>query len=137
VKLYTSRWQNRNLEKLDVVPVGISVAVPRFLVRYRYRRLAELQPDPWMLSIKDDASFERCYRRKLDRLGVEQIGALLQQIANEEGGKPICLLCYENVWAGQVCHRRMFARWFEQRTGIVVEELPDTGTSRAAQERLF
>jgi rubrerythrin len=33
------------------------------------------------------------------------------------------LLCYENVVKGERCHRRMFAAWWEKRTGEEVPEL--------------
>src|SRR5215210_5542601 len=59
VELYTSRWQNRALETAPFVAVGISRGAPKFRVGYRYRRLPDLYPDGWMLSIEDDAHFEK------------------------------------------------------------------------------
>jgi hypothetical protein len=136
LKLYTSRWSNRALEGADVVAVGISRGTPRLPVRYRYRRIRELEPDGWMLGLADDEKFERAYLRKLDRLGAERIEALLRTISEEEGGKDLALLCYERDPAE--CHRSMFSRWWRERTGEVVEELPGTGpTGPTAQPTLF
>ncbi len=123
VGLYTSRWQNGELGRLPVVAVGISRGVPKFPVRYRYRRLMELAPDGWMLSIESDERFEKVYVAKLERLRVERISDLLKALSDEVGGKALALLCYEDVHAGQVCHRRMFAQWWQTRTGQEVAEL--------------
>lgn len=139
MKLYTSRWQNRALETLDVVPVGISRGTPKFPVRYRYRRLIELAPDGWMLGIEDDELFEWAYRAKLDRLGADRLARLLRGLSDEEGGKPLALLCYKADPAE--CHRGMFARWWRERTGQRVEELDSwpAGQNRrgSAQDTLF
>ncbi len=124
MKLWTSRWSNRALEKLDVVAVGVSRGVPRFPVRYRYRRLPDLYPDGWMFGIEDDAKFNEAYRKKLERLGVDRIMEGLTSISDEEGGADLCLLCWENVLAGEdLCHRRTFAGWWTARTGEAVSEL--------------
>lgn len=139
MRLYTSRWQNRDLEKMDVVPVGISRGTPKFPVRYRYRRLPDLYPDGWMFGIEDDARFNDAYRKKLDRIGVDRIAAQLERISREEGGRPLVLLCYE-ADPGQ-CHRSAFARWWFEQTGEVVEELAQNSVQsrkgQDAQGRLF
>lgn len=140
MKLFTSRWANRDLEKLDAVAVGISRGAPRFPVRYRYRRLMELAPDGWMLGVDDEDRFERAYTRKLDKIGADRIGELLRAISDEAGRADLALLCYEDVHAGQVCHRSMFARWWTAQTGQRVEELQRCGSSHKRpnlQEPLF
>jgi rubrerythrin len=83
----------------------------------------ELAPAGWMLGIKSDERFEKLYVAQLERLGVERISDLLQAISDEEGGKDLALLCYEDVHAREVCHRRMFARWWTEQTGQEVPEL--------------
>ncbi len=131
MRLYTSRWQNRDLEKLDVVPVGISRGTPRFPVRYRYRRLPDLYPDGWMFGIEDDARFNEAYRKKLDRLGVDRIAEGLARISREEGGADLALLCYEADPAR--CHRSAFAAWWRERTGQEVPELQSRGRTHKRQ----
>lgn len=120
VELFVSRWQNRALETAPVVAVGISRGAPRFRVGYRYRRLPDLYPDGWMLSIEDDERFNEVYRAKLDRIGVDRIAAQLARISDEEGGKPLVLLCYEADPAE--CHRSVFSSWWAEQTG---QELPE------------
>jgi hypothetical protein len=135
VRLYTSRWSNRDLARLDVVPVGVSRGTPRFPVGYRYRRLMELAPDPWMLGIESDERFEEVYVKKLERLGVDRIMEGLTKISVEEGGKDLCLLCFEDLTKpGEVCHRRMFADWWTERTGKDVPELTSCGPSHKRQD---
>jgi uncharacterized protein DUF488 len=133
VRLYLSRWQNRALEKLDVVPVGISRGTPRFPVRYRYLRLPDLYPDGWMFGIEGDAEFNKAYRKKLDRIGADRIGAALKGISDEEGGKDLCLLCFEADPAR--CHRSAFAAWWEERTDQELPELESCGRSRNRDTR--
>jgi len=131
VELYTSRWQNGELARLPVVPVGISRGVPRFSVRYRYRRLPDLYPDSWMFSIEDDDRFNEVYRKKLDRLGVDRIAEGLERISREEGGRPLVLLCYERQ-PGQ-CHRSAFSSWWFDKTGQEVPELKNCDQSHKRQ----
>lgn len=132
VKLWTSRWSNRTLESSDVVAVGISRGTPRFRLGYRYRRLRELEPDGWMLGIEDDQRFEKVYAAKLDRLGVDKVADLLKNLSDEEGGADLCLLCFEADPAR--CHRSMFARFWHDKTGEVVEELTSCGASHKRQD---
>lgn len=142
MRLFTSRWQNRALEKLDVVAVGISRGVPKFRVGYRYRRLPDLYPDGWMFGIEDDARFNEAYRKKLDRLGVDRIAEGLARISREEGGTALALLCYEADV--ECCHRGTFSQWWEERTGQQIPELgqlcsqshkgPDAQTGASVEE---
>lgn len=119
-KLYTSRWANKDLAHLPCVPVGISRGAPKFRLDYRYRRAMMLAPERWMFGKSTD-EFERAYTTQLEALGVERIVATLAKIADEEGGKPLVLLCFEP--RGEPCHRRDFAEWFEEKVGIVIPEL--------------
>ncbi len=139
-KLYTSRWANRGLSRLPVIAVGISRGTPRFPVPYRYRLAQLLAPSRETFALKSDEAFEESYVDGLEEIGVDRITDLLTKISAEEGGRDLCLLCYEDVHAGQVCHRRMFAEWWQSRTGQEVEELRGCGTSRLrqdAQDTLF
>jgi hypothetical protein len=80
-----------------------------------------LAPDDetWMLR-GDQEGFKRSYLRQLEEIGAEEIIAHLAEIGN---GLPVVMLCWEDVHAGQVCHRRYVAEFIEDRTGIVVPEL--------------
>jgi hypothetical protein len=138
--IYTSRWQNKRLADLDVVPVGISRGTPRFKLPYRYRLLRMLAPTHETFGIEDEEEFRRAYVGHLEELGVAYIGNWLERISYEHGGMPLVLLCYENTHAGEVCHRRMFAEWWTKRTGETVAELDDSVEAKRRaliQEKLF
>lgn len=140
IELFTSRWANRGLSRLPVVPVGISRSTPRFPVAYKYRMARLLAPSRETFALRSDEAFERSYLAGLEEIAVEKITDLLTKISDEEGGRALALLCYEDVHAGQVCHRRMFAQWFEGKTGIMVPELQSCDQSRKrqdAQDTLF
>jgi hypothetical protein len=104
-------------------PVRITLGKPRFRVGYEYDEIRSLAPTPTIFRIEDDAEFEAAYLRHLDGLGVDRIGAALTGLSDRHGGRRLVLLCYEDVLAGQLCHRRMFARWWESKTGEIVPEL--------------
>ena len=123
MRLYTSRWANRELARLPVVPVGISRGVPRWPLPYSYRMARLLAPSRTTFELESDAEFEAAYLREMEAAGAEKIAAMLSKISAEEGGADLCLLCYEDVHAGQVCHRRMFADWWMRKAGQEVEEL--------------
>lgn len=71
-----------------------------------------LDPDEWSAR----------YLAGLDEQ-VDAIDERLRELAVEHDGRPLVLCCFERVERGQRCHRRDFARWFEQRTAQPVPEL--------------
>ena len=125
MELYTSRWANRDLVHLDVVPVGISRGVPRWPLPYRYKLLRLLAPSRKAFALQDLVEFEQAYLAGLEKIGAEKIAQALLKISHEHGGKPLALLCYENTHDGDTCHRRMFADWWKEQTGQEVPELDD------------
>jgi hypothetical protein len=62
------------------------------------------------------------YRLRLDD-HADAIVSELTDLARQHDGQTLVPLCFENVHAGQHCHRRVFAKWFEGRYGIDVPEL--------------
>jgi hypothetical protein len=129
VQLYTSRWQNKELADLDVQPVGISRGLPKWRLPYSYRTLQLLAPSGQAFGIDDSDEFERAYRAGLEDIGLEVILGALKSISGDSGERPLVLLCYEDVLPppqgkGDLCHRRIAARWLEQKVpGLVVPEL--------------
>lgn len=89
---------------------------------FRYRRLWELCPTREEFGLDGD-EFDRAYTARLDEMGVEAIRDLLGDLSGEAGGKPLVLLCHENVLKGEACHRRTFAEWWHGKTGEEVPEL--------------
>jgi hypothetical protein len=61
----------------------------------------------------------------LDRLDARagRIVARLAALARQHPGRQLVVLCYENVAAGDVCHRRWLADWLEDRFGIAADEV--------------
>jgi uncharacterized protein YeaO (DUF488 family) len=136
-ELYTSRWANRDLAHLDVVPVGISRGVPRWRTPYRYKLLRLLAPSREAFGISEPQEFERAYKAELEKIGLERIVSELWRISEEHGGRPLVMLCWERP--GEFCHRRVLADWIEKNVGVEVPELVP-GMIQAddpAQERLF
>ena len=110
--------------------VKISSAAPRYIKmpaeRYGNREhwiyLRELAPSA---SYRDasDAVFLRAYTAHLEHLA-DQIEFKLRLIPVEHGR--LVLLCFEkDVSNPLACHRRVFAEWWEKRTGHEVPELGD------------
>ena len=66
--------------------------------------------------------------------------AILARLEGVSGGLPVVTLCYEDVHAGQLCHRRYLADWLEEKARITVPELgPDMIPRRpdASEQTLF
>lgn len=62
------------------------------------------------------------YQNSLDKYS-SQIETMLDSFTVIAGGKPLVLMCYEDVLAGEVCHRRWLAEWFKTRYDLEVPEL--------------
>jgi hypothetical protein len=118
----TSRYQNWRAG--CGVPVRITVGEPKF---WRGPPLVDgTMLAPWGLldrSIPTDECRQR-YVARLDDARGDRMIALLARLARQNSGQRLVLLCFEDVHAGEECHRRWFAEWFERRHGIVVPELP-------------
>lgn len=121
IELYTARWKNKDLARLECQPVSISRGDGRG-ARFRFRKLWDLAPSSETFAMSDSATAKASYRAGLDSLGVELIQDQLQEFA-DAAGAPLVLLCHEDLMEGQECHRRWFASWYEEQTGQVIPEL--------------
>ena len=70
---------------------------------------------------------EKEYFTQLHAVGVEDIQQQLVAVEGEAKGREVLLCCFESlapvkVAEGQWCHRRLFADWWEQKTGILIAE---------------
>lgn len=139
-RLFTSRWSNRDLGKLDAQMVAISRGVPHWPPGFRYRKLMDFAPTREEFGLPED-EFDRAYLSRMDSIGVQAILDALTAISDEAGGKPLVLLCWENVLKGEGCHRRLLAGFIEERAGIEVPELEwgmlSTVVDRPGQPRLW
>jgi Protein of unknown function, DUF488 len=123
MQIATSRYQARErILESGLAPVGTTVGNPRFRLGYELAGRCGMVA-PYGLLGKDltEAEFERGFRDRLERHGVEAIRAKLEEFAGDAPG--VVLLCFEDVHAGETCHRRVFADWWLERTGEDVPEL--------------
>jgi hypothetical protein len=99
MELYTSYWQNYDLDGLDMVPVGISRGVPRGKkakqLPYRYKRLPALFPSSdllkrWIAREISPDEYTAVYRGYLDSLGLEEVTGQLKKKSAENEGSPWC-----------------------------------------------
>ncbi len=126
--LVTGRYQS--WKPGDGVPIRSTVGYPRFWRHGPLWHATEITPYGVFGKGLDHDTARASYRRRLDRhAGAILVG--LSQVARRHPGEPLVVLCFEDVHAGEVCHRRWFAEWFEERYGVAVAELP------AAQARLL
>jgi hypothetical protein len=110
-------WKDR---RLTVQPVRISLGRPKFWPQAEhFPFIAELAPDGWMLGLEGE-QYTRAYLAKLDKVGVETITARFEAITTNPD-VALALLCFEADRAN--CHRGLFARWWQERTGEVVPEI--------------
>jgi len=111
--LYTASYRSWRAE--FGVPVRITVGRPKAqYFPHGYEELLTLAP--WELFqhgryIEQPLEVElRLYRARLHKRKarlIEEIAALSARI----DGVGAVLCCYENVWKGEICHRRWFADW--------------------------
>ena len=126
--IWTSRYSNKELASGKYYPVGISIGKPRFRLGYELREQCyALAPKGYMLNM-DIERFKQAYYGKLKGIGTERIISIvtgLDERARSEG-KELVLLCFEDVRVeGDWCHRNIFAEWWTENVGEIIEELPD------------
>jgi hypothetical protein len=111
-------------EGVPLVPVRTSAGNPRFITESaQWPRCNEIVP--WGLTkINDKGEFVARYRERLEKHGAEKIHARLTEIHHENDGRPLALLCFEDLeQPGIWCHRRAFAAWWLEQAGEVIPEL--------------
>ena len=123
--VYTARYRNVALLSGRYAPVRITLGTPRFRLGYTLvGEIRDLAPPRALFHIETREEFEPRYREHLDRIGVEAIVAQLAAL-HQRTGQDLALLCFERVDQGDWCHRLCFSAWWKDRTGIVIEELPE------------
>jgi hypothetical protein len=126
MQLATSRYHAGDLVKQataeqGLIPIGITVGPARYLP---YELAANLMPlAPFGLMKLPPDKFEPAYLGRLDTFGVEAIERMIASVVDAYMASGAVLLCFEKVLEGEVCHRRMFASWWERQTGDDVPEL--------------
>ena len=111
--IYTSRYSNKELADGKYYCVGISIGTPKFKLAYRLENLED---------------FKKAYYEKLNGIGKDRIINMVMKMERDAAaqGKDLVLLCYEDVRIPEDwCHRTVFAEWWVENTGEIIEELPD------------
>lgn len=120
MKLYTNRYHD--FTPSQGIPVRITYGSPRWRLPYTIAASAKtVTPGRWFMEGTDEEFTER-YRAMLDSHGVARIRTELETISQLNGGKDIVLLCFDDVRKG-LCHRTIFAQWWQEKTGEEVKEL--------------
>lgn len=134
--IFTSRYGNKELRKDGYYPVGISIGKPRFKTGYEIREQCyALAPKGYMLKM-DYEPYRQEYFKKLEDIGADKIIGIVQRMDEraQEEGKTLVILCYEDLRKpGQWCHRTLFAEWWKNKTGEVIEELEDAEPIKVAK----
>lgn len=126
--IWTSRYSNKELQNGNYYCVGISLGTPKFPLGYQIREQCySLAPKGYMLKMELEA-FKEAYYQKLEGIGTDRIIDMVmrfEQKASAEG-KDLVFLCYEDVRIPEDwCHRTVFAQWYAEHTGEIIQELKD------------
>jgi hypothetical protein len=127
--LLTSRWAKvsafeKSGQPPGFVPVRTSLGGPRFMPSAKmFPAVHELMPYGLLKPSLPEDVFKLKYREWLTKHGVFKIHEQFVKLHQEYGGKPLVLLCFEDVEAGQYCHRVTFAEWWLETTGAPVLEV--------------
>lgn len=125
VKLYTSRFSNKELETGNYTVVGIVRSMPRFRVKYQINgNIFQIAPPGYLWNENDMDRFREPYFKHLEKTGFDVLNEKIQSYVNL--GKDVVFCCYEDVrLPNEWCHRLLFAEWYEKKSKIKIEELPD------------
>ena len=134
MKIYTSRYSNKDLATADAHIVGITLYPPRFPLKFKLEgNIGKLAPQRSYFKTTDKELFREKYMAQLDLLGEEGVQALLKPYMGD--GRDIILLCYEDVTCDDPdknwCHRQLLAEWRSKHLWVSVEEYPDSGNWKA------
>ena len=117
--LVTGRYQR--FDRRSGVPVRTTVGAPRWKIDGL--EFASTLAPYGIFGKLPEAEMPVAYEARLE----DHTGEVVRQLArlvDAHPGERLCLLCFDDVHAGEECHRRWFASWFERRFGIDVPELP-------------
>lgn len=126
----TARYSNKLINNEKYIPIQISLGFPKFRLQYTVvGKMLMLAPEYSLLRVNNEIEYQRKYIERLEYIGIDRIKHALSSFSQE--GKEIVLLCFEDVTKdGQWCHRRMFADWYESKTGEKIDELEESSIYR-------
>jgi hypothetical protein len=127
-EVVTSRYFCTNLLTSGrYVPVRASMFEPVILLPYGLEEAPSILPVPGPDTLSEWHPLRAAYWRQLDRTGLKAIAAELREISKRHGGRPVCVLDYEDLEKGHRSPRVVFGRWWTERTGVQVPEVTDDG----------
>ena len=136
--IWVSRYNNKILQTGNYYPVGISIGKPKWPLGYELREQCfSLAPKGYMLNMGLEA-YRPEYYEKLRGIGTDRIISMVKRLdmRAQNEGKELVLLCYEDVRVpGEWCHRTMFAEWWAEHTGELIEELHDPSEPKAKKTK--
>lgn len=136
--IWVSRYSNKELQNGKYYPVGISIGKPKWPLGYELREQCfSLAPKGYMLNMSLE-DFRPAYYGKLEDIGTERIINMVERLDKkaQDEGKELVLLCYEDVRIPEDwCHRTVFAEWWAENTGELIEELPDPSEPKAKKPK--
>ncbi len=132
--IYTSKYSNPELSSGKYTVVGITRGAPKFPLHYHLDgNIIEIAPPGYLFNEYDRKRFTGPYFKHMDKTGVDRIASILNRYAAK--GKDVVLCCFEDVRKpNEWCHRLVFAEWWLQRTGELIEELHDPSEIKKPRE---
>ena len=140
--IYTSRYSNPELKTGNYTVVGITRGAPKFPLRYTLAgNIMEIAPPGYLFNEYNRERFTPPYFQHMDRVGTARIAQILQHY--EDMGKPVVLCVNKCDGIGEVppdfyefynLGILVFAEWWLQRTGEMIEELPDPSPNKWAKQ---
>jgi hypothetical protein len=123
-RVATSRYFHTALVKESgLVPLATTVGNPKGRLGFELGGSVQPVAPHGAFRIEDEAEFRQVYTARLDSFGVEAIGRLFAAFADAYNAEGVVVLCFCDVNGPGFCHRRVFAEWWEEKTGQEVPEL--------------
>ena len=139
MRIYTSYFANiPNLEKADIVPIGICAKVPKF---FENPNLASVAPSDSILweykkSEQTEADWEHYKERYYNEILIAvsyNPQLLIDRIEYITDGKDCALVCYETP--EDRCHRHLLADFLNEKIpSLNIVEYPIYGTSKKKKD---
>jgi len=128
--IYTSRYSNPELRNGEYVTVRISLGKPKWELGYMLHcEISVLMPFGLLGEDMSESEFRQKYYSRLEKTGVARIAEGFRIIQSKYPNRDIVLLCYEDIRKEENwCHRSVFADWWHDKTGELIDELPDYGS---------
>ena len=124
--MFTGCFSSKMVDDEKYTIISIANTLPKFNLPYKVSiQYQVIAPDWKTWNARDNRRlFDLYYRMQLETIGFDTIFPYLQSLRRL--GKPLLLLCHESLRNKMtLCHRRLFAKWWEGYTGIEVPELDD------------